>query len=282
MKRGAHIATRGKGVKFRIQGRESRLKKWTCVGWCMCLLTPRYMAYTHDAVTDEAREEVRYNTRYLCFPPVSHHLLRLCSCSCTNASQYTDVTLTSLHPFIKCDGSCAHICIYIQTLAQYQTAVVKVTCLATLGNNIYLSTKWHYKQAINLLPFNTPTLYSGCKNSDLHAVHRGNTHHYWHQRAMLADMFSLATCTSYHTSIILDRIWETKVYFSCKAAKSFSFSQRQVPEGWLPLFLHLLSHMYTPVTKRGSAALLNQLPVVIFSLNKVRTITKLVLAVSFL
>ena len=43
-----------------------------------------------------------------------------------------------------------------------------------------------------------------------------------------------------------------------------------------------LVSQYTPVTKRGSAALLNQLPVVIFSLNKVRTITKLVLAVSFL
>ena len=101
MKHGAHFATHGKGVKFRLQGRESRLKKWTCVGWCMCLLTPRYMAYTHDAVTDEAREEVRYNIRYLCFPPVSHHLLRLCSCSCTNASQHTDVTLTSLTFFYK-------------------------------------------------------------------------------------------------------------------------------------------------------------------------------------
>jgi len=39
-----------------------------------------------------------------------------------------------------------------------------------------------------------------------------------------------------------------------------------------------LESQYTPVTKRGLAALLNQLPVVTFSLSKVRTITALVLA----
>ena len=69
-------------------------------------------------------EEVQYNNRYLCFPPckpplVLHdiiivHSSRVCKnggkqrwhpCIC----QYTDAILTSLHSFIKRDGSCAPI-----------------------------------------------------------------------------------------------------------------------------------------------------------------------------
>ena len=60
--------------------------------------------------------------------------------TCANAP---DTIVTLLHSFIKRDGSCSHniyiytihIYIYIQTLAQYQTAVVEITCLATLSNN---------------------------------------------------------------------------------------------------------------------------------------------------
>jgi len=46
MKRSAHFATHGRGVKFRLRGRESRLKKGTCVGWYVHLRTSRYMAYS--------------------------------------------------------------------------------------------------------------------------------------------------------------------------------------------------------------------------------------------
>ena len=53
------------------------------------------------------------------------------------SQQYADAVLTLLRSFIEHDGS-AHIYIYIyihiQMLAQNQTAVIKISCLATLGN----------------------------------------------------------------------------------------------------------------------------------------------------
>ena len=55
--------------------------------------------------------------------------------------QYADVVLTLLHSFIKHDGSAhththtyIYIHIYILTLAQNQIAVIKISCLAMLGN----------------------------------------------------------------------------------------------------------------------------------------------------
>ena len=56
----------------------------------------------------------------------------------TNALQYAGAILTSLHSFIKHDGSCKHI--YIQILAQYQTAAIKIICFATLGNDTDMQT----------------------------------------------------------------------------------------------------------------------------------------------
>jgi len=58
-----------------------------------------------------------------------------------HAGQYADVVLTLLHSLIKHDGSThththtyIYIHIYILTLGQNQTAVIKISCLAMLGN----------------------------------------------------------------------------------------------------------------------------------------------------
>ena len=53
--------------------------------------------------------------------------------------QYADAVLTLLRSFIKRSGSAhmyIYIYIYIQTLAQNRTAVIKISCLATLGNKV--------------------------------------------------------------------------------------------------------------------------------------------------
>ena len=68
---------------------------------------------------------------------------RACQCS----RQYADAVLTLLCSFIKRDGMRTYICIYIyiyiQTLAQNRTAVIKISCLATLGNkSSYISTEF--------------------------------------------------------------------------------------------------------------------------------------------
>ena len=56
------------------------------------------------------------------------------------SQQYADVVLTLLHFLIEQDGSAhMYIYIYIQTLAQNRTAVIKISCLATLGNYRYFT-----------------------------------------------------------------------------------------------------------------------------------------------
>ena len=58
---------------------------------------------TYNAITDEAQEEVQYTNRYLCFPPceppsfmIIVHSNSACQC-------------TTMHSFIKRDGSCTYI-----------------------------------------------------------------------------------------------------------------------------------------------------------------------------
>lgn len=105
----------------------------------MTISDRRGARHTNDAVTDEAREEVQYNNRYtyVCFRPCEPPFLTIVvlkNCSArTNALQHTDAILNLLHSFTKRDWNYAYI--YIHTnLAQYQTATVKISCLAHYDN----------------------------------------------------------------------------------------------------------------------------------------------------
>ena len=119
----AGFGTCGRGVKFHVQGRESCFQKWTYV----CISECQSTWCTYDALTDEAREDVHGNN--LC-------QLQLSSTGAVPhavAQQHADVMLSSLLISVPLrDGSYAHI--YIQMLAHYQTAVIKISCLTTLGN----------------------------------------------------------------------------------------------------------------------------------------------------
>jgi len=56
--------------------------------------------------------------------------------------QYTDSMLSILCSFIKRDGSAhiyIHTYIYIQTLAQNRTTIIKISCLATLSNYVHVN-----------------------------------------------------------------------------------------------------------------------------------------------
>jgi len=101
----------------------------------MCVSKRQGTCHTHDAVTDEAQEEDLYNSRHFCFPPFespSFTTITISSRSTrANALQYVDAILTLLHSFIKHGRGCAHTKLM---LAQYQAAVVKISCLAMLGN----------------------------------------------------------------------------------------------------------------------------------------------------
>lgn len=151
--------THGWGAKFCLWGRESSLQKFAdlvrmCVPWCI----PERQG------TWRTGEEVWCNVN-VCFPPselcvaavqkrdhrlllsfrhpplfllpfwpifplqrskalISHLLQQSVSTVLrANSLQYADAVLTLSLSFVKLDGSCAH------AMVQYQTAVVKITCL---------------------------------------------------------------------------------------------------------------------------------------------------------
>jgi len=74
-------------------------------------------------------------------PSTISHLWNQPCCARQCSRQYVDTLLTLLHSFIRRDGSAHILYIYIyiyiciRTLAQNRTAVIKICCLATLGNN---------------------------------------------------------------------------------------------------------------------------------------------------
>jgi len=140
MKRGTHFVILGEVWSFVFE-EERAISRNGLVFTDVCISEWQGTWCTYDAVADEARKEVRYNNAAqvpFFFHCVSHHLLRSLSTVAvphTNALQYVDVILILLDSFIKHDRSWTHILrIYIQTLGHYQTAIVKITCLAMLSN----------------------------------------------------------------------------------------------------------------------------------------------------
>ena len=115
-------------------------QEWTCVQWCVRLPTPRYMAYLRCCPPMKLEKKFDTITCTFVFHCVGHHLFTIIIHSsrsvrqCTTIRGYDTAFLykawQKLHTHTH-----THTQIYIQTLAQYQTAVVKTTCLATLGNN---------------------------------------------------------------------------------------------------------------------------------------------------
>jgi len=75
MKCGAHFAAHGRGTceVLSLRKREPSQEMDLHVFDGMWQDT----WHTHDAVTDEAREEVRYNNRYICFPPCVQQLNKM-------------------------------------------------------------------------------------------------------------------------------------------------------------------------------------------------------------
>ena len=91
----------------------------------------------YDAVTDEVRGEVQYNNRYLCSPSMWATIFTIIvhsSCSTHQRTKCYTNLIAFLYKVWQKLSTYIYIYIYIYTLAQYRTAVVKITCLVTLGN----------------------------------------------------------------------------------------------------------------------------------------------------
>ena len=75
MKHGASVDIRRRHVKFHLRGRESCLKKWTCVWWCVCLRMPRYVVKLMMLSPMKPGKNSDTVTGNSVFHRVSHHLL---------------------------------------------------------------------------------------------------------------------------------------------------------------------------------------------------------------
>ena len=71
----------------------------------------------------------------LCWSPPQSFIFGISHAVHTGAHNNTRMHYNFIAFFYKAWRKCTHIYVYIQTLAQIRTAVIKISCLATLSNN---------------------------------------------------------------------------------------------------------------------------------------------------